>query len=464
MTADDTAREREHRGREGVAAAAGVSDARAWGGAIACVALYVVLCLVPMGVAMLTPLPEGRGFWVEFGVALGFVALAMMGGQFALTARFASISRRIGQDTLLQFHRVAGMSAAAMTFSHPIVLILADRTYAEFFDPRVNLMRAGALSAACGALVLLIVLSVFRARLAIAYEWWRVTHAGLAALVMLVGLAHVLNIRHYASTPLKAVMLAAIIGVPLGLLAHVRLVRPLRLRRRPYRVVSVQRECERVWTVTLEAEVGVRRLTFEPGQFAWVTFGNSPLRLRQHPFTIASSADDPRLAFTIKELGDFTRTIGTLAAGSRAFVEGPAGNLRLDRTAPGAMMIAGGIGITPMMSILRTMRDRRDRRPVLLLYATSSLDTAVFAEELAELRKELSLDVVHVLESPPPGWDGPSGFITREMVRGTLPLEELRTRNVLICGPDPMMDVVERALLDVGVSRWRMRSERFNVV
>lgn len=81
--------------------------------------VFVVLCAAPLLVATIGPAPSGRGFWVEFGVALGFLALGMLGAQFVLTARFPNFSRSVGQDTLLRFHRASGIFAAALVFAHP---------------------------------------------------------------------------------------------------------------------------------------------------------------------------------------------------------------------------------------------------------------------------------------------------------------------------------------------------------
>lgn len=434
------------------------------GSVIGMTAAYVAACAAPMAIALVGPLPAGRGFWTEFGVALGFAGAGMMGAQFALTARVPALSRRIGQDTLLQVHRVAGIVATVLVLAHPAVLIAAEAGFAEFFDPRVNAPRAAALSTATLALLLLVGLSMMRSRLRIPYECWRTTHAALAALVMLIATAHVVMVAHYSRPWWRGAALVAVLGAPLGLLGWVRIVRPLAARSRPYRVAEVRRHREGVWTVALEP-VGHESPAFEPGQFAWVTFGGSPLALRQHPFTIASSAERrDRIEFTIKALGDFTSTIGSIPVGSSAFVEGPAGSFGLPRGAPGAVLIAGGIGITPMASILRTMHDRGDPRPITLIYATRTLETADLADALGALGDRLDLRVVHVLEDPPPGWEGPTGRITRDLLARIIAPEALRTHSVLICGPDPMMDAAENAALALGVGRGRIHAERFSVV
>jgi predicted ferric reductase len=243
-----------------------------------------------------------------------------------------------------------------------------------------------------------------------------------------------------------------------------RLLRPLLARRRPWRVAEVRRERDRVWTLVLEA-VGHEGLQFQPGQSVWLTLGRSPFSPRQHPFSIASSAASPqRLELTFKELGDFTRTIGQIPVGTRAYLAGPYGAFALDLRDPRPLVcIAGGIGITPMMSILRTLRARGDRRPVLLVYASGALDKIVFAQELDDLARAMDLRVVHVLESPPPGWTGEGGLIGRELLDRHL-TDRYEGAEVFVCGPEPMMNVVERALRDRGVPGERVHAEHFALV
>lgn len=429
---------------------------------------------MPMVLAMLVApalsgdaAPAGRGFFVELGVAFGYAAMGLMALQFVLIGRFGPLSRRIGQDTLLGVHAWAGMGAAAMLLAHPIVLILADTDYAAFFDPRVNAPRALALSFAVVAITALVVTSVARRRLALKYEWWRVAHAALAAMLMLVALAHTIMVGHYTASVAVIVLMAAYTLGPLALLGWVRVIGPL--KRRPWRVASVTNERERVWTVELAAEDDRAPFAFEPGQFAWVSFAKGPFHPRQHPFSFVSSAGETgsrrdRVAFTIKELGDFTRTIGAMKPGTRAWVEGPAGGFVLPASAKGAIMVAGGIGITPMMSTLRTMADRGDRRPVTLVYGNETMEKAVFAAELETLAGTLDLRTIHVPEKPPEDWDGPGGFIDKAMLEELLTKEAIEDHHAMVCGPTPMMDAVEAALLELGMATDRVRSERFEML
>lgn len=449
---------------------------RRWWRGVGAVVVYLALAGVGLVVGMVgcDVGVGGRGFWVEFGVGLGFVGIAMMGLQFVLTARFPSLSGRYGQDTLLWFHRYVGLLAACCVLGHAGVLIAAEPGYASFFDPRVNLPRACALVMVVFAIVALLLTSLLRARLAIRYEWWRIGHGVLASLIMLIGLAHVFRVQHYVSTPARMALFGVLALAPIGLLLHVRVVRPWMGRKRRYRVVSVTRERERVWTVDLEAD-GHGSFSFRPGQFAWVTFGDSAFDVQQHPFTIASSAAvRGRLSFTVKALGDFTSRFEELVRpGMTGFVEGPAGNFCVPDEAECVVFVVGGIGVTPAMSYLRTLRDacaagRGDgfARKIAVVYGNASLEKAVFRDELASMCDGgvPGLRVVHVPEVAPEGWNGPSGYIDRGVLAGELSEEELGAGYFMLCGPDEMMTGVRSSLRGLGVDGWRIRAERFNVV
>lgn len=127
---------------------------------LAWAAAYLGVTLLPLFVISVGTVRPSRGFWVEFGVAVGFVGLAMLGLQSILTARFSRFSASIGQDTLLQFHRQAGVVAFVLIAAHPEILLTANWANRSFLDPRVNLVRAVALWFVFVALPTLIVTSL----------------------------------------------------------------------------------------------------------------------------------------------------------------------------------------------------------------------------------------------------------------------------------------------------------------
>jgi ferredoxin-NADP reductase len=127
------------------------------------------------------------------------------------------------------------------------------------------------------------------------------------------------------------------------------------------------------------------------------------------------------------------------------------------------LLVAGGIGITPVMSILRTLADEGDDRHHALVYANRTIEDVLFREELDGLADTLDLDVFHVLSDPPRGWTGESGRADEDLLRAVLarlPGEP----SVFVCGPPPLVDAVDAELRSLGVSGPRVHTERFAAV
>ncbi len=432
--------------------------------ALAWLALYVLLALSPLVLSWLGPSPAPRGFWVELGSALGLVGLGMLCLQFFITGRFRDFALGFGTDNLLQFHLGAGVTAMVLVLLHPAVMFLADASYLSFLDPRVNLLRTLGLVPALGALILLVVLSLWRKASGLVYEWWRLIHGLLAFFLLFVGLVHTLQVGHHTQPVWSTAWVVLLAGTALGAVLYTRLYKPWRLSHFPYRVAEVVPERGETTTLVIEP-IGHRGMRFDAGQYVWLTLGDTPFRLQQHPFSLSSSAEEPkRLTLTAKALGDFTGTWPEVEPGTRAFLEGPYGAFTLDRRVEhGVVLLAGGVGITPMMSILRTLAARGDRRRVILLYANPRWEEVLFREEIEALREPLDLEVVHILEEPPDAWEGEVGLLTPEVLERHLPAEEAR-HDYYICGPKPMMDLVESQLVRRDIPLRQIRSERFEIV
>jgi predicted ferric reductase len=214
--------------------------------------------------------------------------------------------------------------------------------------------------------------------------------------------------------------------------------------------------------------VGHDGFSFQPGQFSWLKTGKTPFGLGQHPISMSSSGDDPpdgQVAFTIKNLGDWSgEEVPALKPGDTMWLVGPHGVFSIDREqGMGYVMIAGGVGITPLHAMCRTMAEREDVRPVLLFYGSSDWESLTLREELEELKGRMNLQVVYVLSDPSKDWEGESGYITGEMMRRYLPKQYKRFM-YLICGPKPLMDAIEVALPELGVPADHVQTERFDMV
>jgi predicted ferric reductase len=428
------------------------------------IGLYLAITLAPLLLIMLTPSPPARGFWTEFSAALGFTGLTMLGLQFAITSRFRRASAPYGMDLVLQFHRQISLLAAGLVVAHVAILFISRPETLQLLNVIDAPWRARFGLLGLLALGAIIVLSVWRVELRLQYERWRIVHGLLAVAILGFGAAHVIGVGHYLELFWKQVLWVVLALGAVAILIYIRVGRPAKILHQPWVVDEVLEERGDAWTLRFRP-VGHPGVTFEPGQFAWLIVDRSPFGVREHPFSFSSSADEPeRPTMTIKALGDFTRTVGEIEPGTIAYLDGPHGVFiprRMD--AISFVFVAGGIGITPIMSILRTFADQEEPRQLTLIYASESWDEITFREEIEALADRLALRVVHVLRDPPDGWEGESGYVDRELIERYLP-EHPEGAAYMLCGPDPLTEAVEDALRELEIPHGQIRKERFDVV
>ncbi len=424
--------------------------------------VFVGICVAPLVFALMSTDRPGQGFWTDFSVALGFVGLALMGIEFALVARVRPVAEPFGTDAVIDFHREIGYTGLVFVLVH--VALSADWSQANPFTPSDTpaVVVVGAIAA--GALVVLVATSVWRRRVRLSYEVWQVLHTVLAVVAVVGALVHILLVDYYVDSAWKRLLWAVMTAAFVGLLAWVRVLRPLRLRRRPWTVERVTPERDQTTLLTLRPD-GHDGMQFEPGQFAWITVGRSPFAVTSHPFSLCSSAEVPgSIEVAIKAAGDFTASVASLTPGTAVYVDGPHGVFSIDQyEGAGFCLIAGGVGIAPALSMLETLADRDDVRPVVLFAGNRSWDSVIVRDRVDALTSRLNLTVVHVLEEAPPEWTGETGYLDADILARHLP-PGFRRFQFFACGPAPMLAAVESALVGLGAPPDRIHTERFDWV
>jgi len=430
---------------------------------------YMFLILFPLVVGVLVPgNAGGRPFAFQFGVACGFVGLSVMSFEYALISKMSALAGAFSQDALLQFHKLMGILATVLLVIHAIFMMLVGYPLA-WLNPLSSegpvAMRLGA--GAAYLVLLLIFLSMFRKKIKLSYGWWQLSHRFLADAIVLMALAHVLLTGGFSSSRAMRVALALYYSVLLAIGIRTRIVRPLRLWSQKWEIVENRVESGDSRTLVLKPH-NHEGFTFEPGQFAWLNTGRTPIHKDRHPISFSSCAYDDKggqIAFTIRNLGDWSgQEVPTLKPGQLVWVDGPYGVFTADREqGMGYVLFGGGVGITPMMSICSTLAERGDQRPVILFFASNDMAGLTFAEQLRALEHRMNLKVVFVLKRPPQEWAGETGLITKQLIQKYLPPHYKRYQ-YFICGSPPMMDAIEDILPTLGVPPQRVHSERFDLV
>ncbi|MDF1718263.1 MAG: hypothetical protein P1U75_16540, partial [Antarcticimicrobium sp.] len=274
---------------------------------------------------------------------------------------------------------------------------------------------------------------------------------------------HALRAGRYSADPSMGYLWLVLLGVALFALIYVYVLTPLAQLRHPWRVSSVTPVALRTWEVALHPARAFA-FPYSAGQFAWLNIRTSPFGPRENPFSISSAPSTaPEVRFLIKELGDFTCTIGQIKPGSRAYLDGPHGHLTVtDHDAPGIALVAGGVGIAPMLSILRELRARGDQRPTTLIYGNRTEEQIACRAELEAMARDHGTRLIHILSEPPEGWQGATGMVTPDLLRAHFGSPEHRQWLYLLCGPPPMLEAAEDALIGLGVPSRNILSERFS--
>lgn len=223
-----------------------------------------------------------------------------------------------------------------------------------------------------------------------------------------------------------------------------RLLRP----RLTYRTTAVNRFGG--GAVDLRMAPDGERLEHDAGQFAFFSFEGFS-GSESHPFTIASAPEDKELRIVVRSNGDFTdELVEKVEVGAKVRVEGPYGHLTRRHVGVGNQVwIAGGIGITPFLSLARTVSAAKAR----LIWSVRSHDEAFSNDELAELARDHEAFEYELWTS------GEQGHLS---VAGAGGVEAFRDREVVICGPASLRDGLTSQLEKAGVRSGRIHSEEFD--
>ncbi len=429
--------------------------------------LYLIVMFAPLALAWLQGLPA-RPVQDELATGLGMLAFAILLSEFVLSGRFKVISARMGMDVTMRVHQLAARAALLFVLVHPFMystpLLNHPRPWDGTGQLTLGLDAGSALTGIAGwVLVLIIVVtSIWRDQLPFRYETWRLLHGVGAVAAAIAVTHHTLAAGRYSADPLLAGFWIVLLVVALASLVKTYLFTPMRQMSRPYEVSSIRKLALNTWELTIRPRAG-DALGYVAGQFVWLNVGSSPFSLEENPFSISSApVDRDQLQFVIKEVGDMTRSLPQVKPGTRAYVDGPYGNLTLEhREAAGIALIAGGVGVAPLLSIARQLKADDDPRPVVIVYGNRVADQIVYGEELLVLTSNPGSEVVHVITEPEAGWHGLTGVIDADTLGHVFKSRDITGWLFLVCGPPVMLDVVEAALRNLGVPARQIVSERF---
>ena len=387
----------------------------------------------------------------DAGRLLALTAFILLAFQFVLSSRTRWIEKGIGLDRLTGIHKQCGLLILILVTLHPILIFLSERL--QGYAAPMSLLKT------VGLITLLLVWTAAGAallygKIPMTYESWKRIHLIGYAILPIAFLHSFFIGSTLQRAPLKGLWVILFL-IYLMILAN-RIRRRYSVKRHPLTVKEVRQETEDICALRFEGD----HPDYAPGQFMFLQLEGQGRISEPHPFTVASSPTQKDLAVCVKAVGDFTSTLAETRLSDRAYVDMPFGVFSfVNHDASRLIFIAGGIGITPFLSMLRYLRDRAIPKEVILLWANKREKDIAFRAELDDMTSKMSsLRVVHVL-SREKDWDGERGHIDREMLQRHV--GDVTIGEFFVCGPVPMMAAVTRALRDLGVSKRRIHSERF---
>lgn len=419
----------------------------------------------------------------DLGNLFAFNGLVLLTALCCLGTRNPIIERTVGLDAMMHWHKTLGPVTVLCFVGHAVTRtgsICLDQgipydvsmLYRLSLDEWELSLGRIALFIMLGATALAIAGSNYQL---VRFKSWKVPHFALYAALPL-GFVHGLtygdDMPRFPFHQVWWLLLAVFVADSLWRLRGLA----LRNKQDLWTLESVVQETEDIATLNLtrpaDGDPPGRWTRRKAGQFGIIRAPGVPTLDEPHPFTLSSPAtaeSPPRISFTIKELGDFSQEVATLRPGAKVICEGPYGVFGGDCEQHARLaFIAGGVGVTPFLSILRTFQARGRAIPTTLLWANRTRADAFAHDELLAMSRDLPLVVVHsfsreddeALREHPE--HGPYRFLKGRVDRELLAECFLGDEGFFICGPEAMTEAALTGLSQAfGVKRHHVARELF---
>ncbi|RSM83512.1 oxidoreductase [Kibdelosporangium aridum] len=400
---------------------------------------------------------------ISIGRLLGMYGALLMAFQLVLIARLSWLDRRLGMDRLTSLHRWTGFGVLWLLLGHMVFIVFgyANLSGTGPVGELVTLATTveGILQAIVAfALILFVGAASARfARRKLAYETWHFIHLYTYLAVVLAFSHQIFEGSSFIGNAFARAYWWTLWGGALGAVLLGRVILPLwRNFRHRLRVAAVVPESDRVVSVYVTGR-NLDQLPAKAGQFFIWRFLTKGRWWAANPFSLSAAPDGKSLRLTVKALGDGSASLRHIKPGTRVFAEGPYGAFTtMHQTKQNALLIAGGVGITPIRALLEEIRGH-----VVLFYRVNKHDDAVLLQELDELARSRGA-VLHLLAGPVNAQDAHGNqLLSAKNVAGLAP--DVWDRDVFVCGPPPMTNAVLRSLRELGVPREQIHAERFSL-
>ena len=387
----------------------------------------------------------------SIGQMFGLVGMTLFALTLVLSTRHPLLDRWFGGiNRAYTAHHTFGAIAFSLLLFHPLALALKYALFSTSAAARFLLSTDTEILFGIIALLSLMLFLVLTFFISFAYDKWKLTHKFLAASFLFAALHTLLIESDTTEWNVLYVYMAAYIAIGVVAICYRTLFSNFLVHRTEYIVDEVQELGNR--TVCITMLPAFKPLTHKAGQFIFVSFQNDVVGKEWHPFSIASAPHEPRITIIVKTLGDHTGKLKLLPQGTVAQVEGPFGSFSYDHgKEKNQLWIAGGVGITPFLSMAKDLRD--PAYTVKLYYCTKEKGEATLLDELMRIAEQNpSFSVVPFCSSE-------RGHISADALQ-TMDTD-LFSKDIFICGPPPMMTSLKQQLIKKGVRSSHIHTEEF---
>lgn len=431
-----------------------------------------IVCFVLLSLALLSggiAIPyvyESQTMFYKFGVEkamlrtgkiCGILAALLLLLQLLLTSRLSVVNRFLALDSMAIQHKYNGAAVVALLTAHALLILIPEGLDnlpigLEFWPEMVG-------AALYFFMLGLTLVSWFRDQIRMPHHIWLRLHRMVGFITVILVIAHIRFVSESFKTGLPEIALYILTALFLLLGLH-RLTFFL-FPPWNYQVESNKKLNPTIHQITL-AKTTRRPFYFFPGQFAFLRLAHPLTGTEAHPFSLSASPDTTgKITFSIRSSGDWTGKINSIPVGTKAFVDGPYGQFTHlhAHNAPAIIFIAGGIGITPMLSMLQYMAQTNEQRPVHLIWSCRNQEDVVFQNELNKIAQKLPHGTIdYHLTGGPTG----KGYLAGEHLDALLG-EYPRNSTIFLCGPPFMTAAIRGHLTAAGFFERNIHFEFFTL-
>jgi len=409
----------------------------------------IIFVILIFGSTSFTKL-SGSSLLYSFGRLSGlvgflFLSVLVLSGE---TSRF--FDKFFGMDSIIKFQRKFALITSFFVISHPILFILSDSFFLRHLLPDFASIPMALGTFAFYIFIIVSISSILYKR--ISYNIWQYIHIG-TYLLFFFSFYHALKIGPdindiFVKSLFYFLFFAMIVGI------IYRANYKLKQRGNKFIVREIKWETKNTFTLVLKPN---KKFKFKAGQFCFLRINKEGLYAR-HPFTISSSPSEGTLNFTIKMSGRFTKVASELKKGEEIIIEGPFGTFTFEDSEKSLVFIAGGVGVTPFMSMIKDNLDRKINNDMLLFYGVRMRDEIIFKKKLDDIPSK-KLKKVFVLSEDKSSGVFEKGYINKKIIQKYI--KDIGNSLFYLCGPQIMMKNVKKSLLDLGVMEKNINMESF---